>query len=264
MLENEITVTNIKSVLHISKNNPPNTVGIYTTEGGCPTYELIYRLFGEVETNFDGKILKNKKGTIQYLPKGQGDKIYEAKTIETGECIDIFFDSDVPLSNTAFCTEMSFTDDMREAFEKIYKLWLKKDVGYYYKAMCVLYKILNEMTQDKQRDVLYEKIRSGVEYLNRHFCDESIDYEKAVSLCNMSYSYFRRLFVKFFGLPPAKYVFNKKIEYAKELLQSHRFSVSEVADMVGFKDIYYFSAAFKKSTGRSPSEFKLTSYYGLK
>ncbi len=254
MLENEITVTNIKSVLHVSKNNPPNTIDIYTPAGGCPTHELIYRLFGEVETDFDGTILKNKKGTIQYLPKGQGDKIYKVRTIETGECIDIFFDSDIPLSSTAFCTETSFADDIREAFERIHTLWLKKDTGYYYESMRVLYKILQKMTQNKQNDMLYERIRPGIEYLNKHFCDESLDYEKATSLCNMSYSYFRRLFVKCLGLPPAKYVFSRKIKYAKELLQSHRFTVGEVADMVGFKDIYYFSSAFKKITGYSPSQ----------
>ncbi len=253
MIESKVTITDIHGVMHISKNNPPNKIDIYTIKGGCPTYELIYRLYGEVETDFDGTILKNKKGTIQYLPKGQGNKVYKVKTIETGECVDIHFDTDIPLSESAFCTE-SFTDDMREAFEKIYTIWLKKNDGYYYEAMQILYKILKEMTKDKEPDLHYEKIRPGIEYLNRHFYDIATDCKKAAALCNMSYSYFRRLFAEYHKEPPAKYVIRKKIDYAKELLQSHRFTVGEVAEKVGFKDIYYFSTTFKKIVGRSPSK----------
>ncbi len=254
-MENQITVTSIQNVVYICKNNPANKVDFYTNKHGLRGHELIFRICGEVETDFDGTILKNKRGTVQYLPKGQGSQMYMVKTIETGECIDIHFDSDIPLSDTAFCTEENLTSDISEAFEKIYKLWKKKDLGYYYDSMRLLYKILKEITQSTQCDVLYDRIKDGISYLNKHFCDESINYEEAASRCHISYSYFRRLFVKHFDVSPAKYVYNKKIDYAKELLSTNNFNVNEVANMVGFKDIYYFSAAFKRSTGKSPKNF---------
>ena len=44
-----------------------------------------------------------------------------------------------------------------------------------------------------------------------------------------------------------------------ELLRDGRAKVYEVAEQVGYKDITYFSATFKKLVGMSPSEYQDTS-----
>jgi len=43
---------------------------------------------------------------------------------------------------------------------------------------------------------------------------------------------------------------------ATELLRDCRVKVYEVAESVGYRDITYFSSAFKKSVGMSPSEYQ--------
>ncbi len=252
-----ITVTDIQRVIYVRKNNPVGKIDFYTQKNGLPTHELIFRLFGEVKTDFDGKVLKNKKFTIQYLPKGCGNIEYKVETIETGECIDICFDTDKPLSDTAFCIEVNSPVKIKDLFESINSIWMKKDVEYYCDAMSVLYKILSLLK--RQEDSIIEnphyiKIKTGVDYLNTNFCDNEINFEYVASLCNMSYSYFRRLFNESMKVSPSKYVINKKIEYAKELLLSKHYNVSEVSDIVGFRDVYYFSHAFKNITGVSPSK----------
>ncbi len=134
---------------------------------------------------------------------------------------------------------------------------MKKDAGYYYEAMSVLYKILSLLKSKKDSMIenpYYIKIRTGVDYLNSNFCDNEIDFEHVAALCNMSYSYFRRLFSVCMGISPAKYITNKKIEYAKDLLESGYYTVSEVSDIVGFNDIYYFSHSFKNIIGFPPSK----------
>ncbi len=254
-----ITVTNIQSVVYVKKNNPPGKIDFYTRKMGLSTHELIFRLLGEVKTDFDGRILNNKKFTIQYLPKGRGSDEYKVETIETGECIDIYFDTNIPLCDEAFCVEVNSPIEMKDLFESVNSIWVKKDVGYYCDAMTVLYKILTVLK--KQEDVMmqnlhYIKIKTGINYLNANFCNNEINFEYVASLCNMSYSYFRRLFLECMKISPAKYVTNKKIEYAKELLISKRHNVSEAAEIVGFKDVCYFSHAFKNITGVSPSTYK--------
>ena len=47
---------------------------------------------------------------------------------------------------------------------------------------------------------------------------------------------------------------------AMELLRDCRVKVYEVAQQVGYKDITYFSATFKKVVGISPSEYQDTSH----
>ncbi|MDD5953778.1 MAG: helix-turn-helix transcriptional regulator, partial [Firmicutes bacterium] len=54
------------------------------------------------------------------------------------------------------------------------------------------------------------------------------------------------------------YVTRYRIHRAMELLQDCRVKVYEVAQLVGYRDIAYFSATFKKVVGISPSEYQDT------
>ncbi len=248
-------VTNINSVLYVNKKRPVGNIDNYEM---LSSHEIVFRLKGEVETNLDGSVLNHKCGTIEYLPKGSGKKKYIVETIETGKCIDIFFDTDVPLFDKPTLIDSKYSSELRLLFTEINKIWFKKDTGYYFKALSVLYKILYLIQKDSENGIgqnpYFKKIKSGVEYLNENYCDHNIDYEYVASLCDMSYSYFRRLFLNCMGVSPAKYVVNKKIEYSKELLSSKQYSISEIAGIVGFKDVYYFSHTFKKLTGYAPSK----------
>ena len=65
----------------------------------------------------------------------------------------------------------------------------------------------------------------------------------------------KRLFKKKFGLSVKKYVIQKKINYACELLMVHRYSINQIAEMCNFSDVYYFSKQFKLQIGISPTEY---------
>ncbi len=58
------------------------------------------------------------------------------------------------------------------------------------------------------------------------------------------------------GKTPKQYINERRIERAKEILLSSDISVSEAAVRCGFEDPLYFSKAFSKATGMSPSRFK--------
>ena len=61
--------------------------------------------------------------------------------------------------------------------------------------------------------------------------------------------------VKNYGTSISKYVLNKKIELAKNLL-GQGLSVSKVAEKTGFDDFNYFGKVFKKQVGLSPARYK--------
>lgn len=67
--------------------------------------------------------------------------------------------------------------------------------------------------------------------------------------------YFRKLFCEIYGTSPIKYVNNLRIKKAKEALGSDYSSISDIALMLGFNNIYEFSRAFKAHTGSSPTEY---------
>lgn len=58
------------------------------------------------------------------------------------------------------------------------------------------------------------------------------------------------------GMSFSKYLTSRRIQKAKELLADERLSVEQVAGLVGYKDYYYFTKVFKKSTGISPSKYR--------
>lgn len=58
------------------------------------------------------------------------------------------------------------------------------------------------------------------------------------------------------GKTPRQYINERRIERAKEILLSSDISVAQVALACGFEDPLYFSKAFSKATGHSPSKFK--------
>lgn len=73
--------------------------------------------------------------------------------------------------------------------------------------------------------------------------------------CKISQSGLKRTFSKFAGISVHKYFLNLKLNAAINLLQSGN-TVAEVTDRLNFSSQSYFSAAFKREIGNSPSKFK--------
>ena len=53
----------------------------------------------------------------------------------------------------------------------------------------------------------------------------------------------------------AKYIIQLKINYACDLLLYEKFSITQVAEICGYDNVYYFSRQFKAYIGTSPSVF---------
>ncbi len=83
----------------------------------------------------------------------------------------------------------------------------------------------------------------------------NISIEDLAFLCNMSFSTFKRRFIKLYGMPPNEWFIWQRMKLAKELL--HHEKPSEVYYKVGYESHSSFSQAFKKSFGKTPREFQL-------
>jgi AraC family transcriptional regulator len=81
-----------------------------------------------------------------------------------------------------------------------------------------------------------------------------VKLSELAAVAELSSYHFARAFKQSFGVPPHRYHVGRRIERAKEILSSR--SVTEVALAVGFAETSSFSAAFRKMTGRTPTEFR--------
>ena len=95
-------------------------------------------------------------------------------------------------------------------------------------------------------------IRNILQYLHDNFSSH-ISLADISNHFGISVGYMCRLFREHTGLTINNYL--NKLRFNKAIsLISKGFSVTEVSEMVGFHDYNYFSRAFKKNMGFTPSE----------
>lgn len=74
--------------------------------------------------------------------------------------------------------------------------------------------------------------------------------------CGLSSSYFTQAFKASTGLSPYRWLVQRRLEKATELLAEATMPLSEVATRCGFVDQAHFAKAFRKSTGVPPSVWR--------
>jgi AraC-like DNA-binding protein len=80
--------------------------------------------------------------------------------------------------------------------------------------------------------------------------------EVYAELCNRSLSAFKRDFEKVFQTTPGKWLLERRLQYALELLNHRNRNVSEAAFESGFESSSHFSRAFKARFGKGPMEMR--------
>lgn len=92
-------------------------------------------------------------------------------------------------------------------------------------------------------------------YIEEHL-SEAIPLAALAGMAGLSPYHFARAFKHSFGVPPHRYHMTRRIAEAKTLLARTTVTVTEIALQVGFSETSSFTAAFRKLTGHSPTEFR--------
>ena len=101
------------------------------------------------------------------------------------------------------------------------------------------------------------KLRAVIEYIEEHL-DAGPTLEQMAAIPRLSPNYFAWQFKRATGLPPHQYVIARRVERAKQLLQTGSdISLAEVAAEAGFSDQSQFSHHFKRLVGVTPGQFKM-------
>jgi len=101
----------------------------------------------------------------------------------------------------------------------------------------------------------YPRLKRLREYVEQSY-SEPISLKKAAGIAGLERSYFSTYFRAKVGITFTEWLRQVRLEKAMELMKAGDFSISEVAEAVGFKDLRTFERAFKQYTRRTPREFK--------
>ena len=246
-------VTKLRRVILVGKNEYADAVTEFTHD--LKSNELIFHFSGRSTITFNGKTFLCKENTLRFLPKGE-NKGYRVEREELGECIDVFFDTDQPVSEEAFALELQSGTPVANLFRKLFSVWVAKNEGYYFKSIAMLYEIF-ALLQQKQYlpEDQYNTIRPAVAFIHEQFLKEKISIPLLAKRCGISESYLKKLFAQKFGISPLQYIIGLRINHACDLLRSEGYSVMQAAELCGYQNAYFFSRQFKKYMGISPSDF---------
>lgn len=255
----KITINEIICINHL-KDECPGNHAIYPTDS-MYYYQLLYKLDGKTMVTFNGKTMCEKQNDIRFLPNPSlfdYPPDYCVDFCEQGECINIAFTSNSRLPDELLVKNYSSNPELKLLFKKIQKIWYYKHYGWYVKCMSVLYDIIYKILKN-ETEYLASKtntiIMPAIDYIDANFTKENIDCGYLAKLCNVSYAYMSKLFVKRFGVTPNKYIVMKKIDFACDLLKSQCYTIGKTSDMCGFVNTYYFSRVFKNIVGIPPSQY---------
>jgi AraC family transcriptional regulator len=80
--------------------------------------------------------------------------------------------------------------------------------------------------------------------------------EEIARECELSRSHFARAFKKSLGVAPHKWLMERRLDKASELLMKTKLPLAQIADEAGFADQSHFTRCFVGSTGFVPSEWR--------
>ncbi|HET6953952.1 MAG TPA: helix-turn-helix transcriptional regulator [Acidimicrobiales bacterium] len=85
---------------------------------------------------------------------------------------------------------------------------------------------------------------------------EPLDLHVLAAAAGVSRFHFLRCFDATYGVTPARYLAERRIERAQDLLRATNLTVTEVCHLVGYTSLGSFSSRFRELVGVSPSAYQ--------
>lgn len=218
---------------------------------------FLFTVRGTEEYRFGERTVRAVPGSVLYIPKGES----YTTTLEGEESEVVVMDFELSGETAGarpFCVMFPQGGAVGSCFSDAETSW-ERTVGYPVLCKSMIYKIASLMILQEARYLESDKekkISEAVSYLHAHYLQNDFRVEQLYGIADVSPKYFGMLFFRKFGMTPKEYVLFLKIERAKKLLLSEKCSIRDIADQLGYSDIYHFSKIFKEKTGYTPSMYR--------
>jgi AraC-like DNA-binding protein len=250
--------------------------------------EIIYALSGKYQILLNNQNYSFGEGDMVLINSNEIHKIY-ALTQDLNRYIVIKFEPEMLYTTAQSLFEMKYVMPFilnesthqkifgREEIQKtvipdiihgINREFREKRYGYELAIRANIYNLFlfilrrwNEQNVDLNIDEeinkdMVKRIQSVFDYIENNYHDDITALQMAAH-CNLSYSYFSRLFTKIMKRSFREYLNYVRITKAERLLTSSDLNVTEIALQVGFSTSSYFIQQFKLYKDISPKQYQL-------
>lgn len=217
-------------------------------------WAIIIKYEGETVYCSNGKYFVSNLNHIIILPKGVS---YHWECTQAGHFSIVEFECE-----QTFHEPISFNvkhgDKILKCFRDLeYKRNLRSPM-YELESMKEAYSIILQLVQANEEKYIpsskRQKLQPAIEYISQNY-GQVITNDLLAYVSGMSTVYFRKQFTEVMGVSPIAYVKKLRIEKAKEMLQSDYRTLTDVAQSLGYANLYDFSRDFKRHTGIAPSMY---------
>lgn len=110
--------------------------------------------------------------------------------------------------------------------------------------------------RDIQTNRVLKMISDIEKYIDAHYMNNNLSNTVIADEFNITGQYLSVLFKKHKGENLQNYIARVRVDYAKELLKSEKYTVFQIANMVGYSNDIGFIRVFKKLEGITPGKYR--------
>jgi AraC-like DNA-binding protein len=254
-------------------------------------WEFLYVDKGEVEVRADDRTLELTQGTIIFHKPGEFHTVRVGKHHKPPNLIVISFECRSPYMARFENKIMALGNRERNLLSLIVQegfqaflppfddplvhrlsrnpnaLFASEQVMKSYLEILLIHLVRNQeraggqetgkLTSVKKEKAEQRIVQQMIDYMKNHL-SASLSLDQLCKAAHLGKSRLKEIFQSQTGTGALEYFKMLKIEEAKSLIREEQYNFTEIAAMLGYASIHYFSRDFKKSTGMSPSEYART------
>ncbi len=219
--------------------------------------QLVIRITGTTEFKTDDGVFLSDCNHVVFVPKGSSYTMTSSGLTDSVWVDFQLYSTDAPLVMSSY--EILNVQELVTVFERMERKRMFRKPAFRNYSMAALYELFARVEAQSGASgaapLKYKTIKPAIDYIEKHYDDPTLDNTALAQASGISEVYLRKVFNAVFGVTPARYITGIRMEKAKTLLIGGVIPISEVAEAVGYSNIYHFSKAFKREVGVTPTSY---------